>query len=214
MFHKKLADGLFGENTYIIGKAGHCFVIDPGAGLEQILAAVRQSGMKLSGIILTHMHYDHVCTLDLLKTATGAPVMIHRLDATGLGDPAMNCSLLFGQNTKYSPPDILLSDGDWIKAGDMELKVIHTPGHTPGGICLMHDDRLFTGDTLFNMSIGRTDLGGGEETLLLRSIRDRLMIMADHTVLYPGHGKSSTIGEEKKKNPFLYSLETDRRETI
>lgn len=201
---KKMATGYFGENCYIIGDNSVCCVIDPGAPAADILKFVEDEGLRVKFIILTHMHYDHIISTDIVRKATGATVACHRLDAPLASDPVGNCSGLFGSNLKIEEPDILFEDGDIVTSGEIMLEIIHTPGHTRGSICIKNDKNLFTGDTLFCMSIGRTDLGGGDQTLLLDSIRNKLLVLPDDTIVYPGHGMNTDILNEKMKNSYLW----------
>ncbi len=205
--------GLLGSNCYImrVGDAG--VIIDAGADAGEIIGEVRKAGLAIKYLILTHGHIDHVISAAELKRIIGCRICIHKDDAPLLTDPKYSGSELFGIPIPPTDADVLLSDGDVLDIGDIQLEIIHTPGHTPGGICIKtsieaHDikstrDMLFTGDTLFRGSVGRTDLGRGNHTSLMRSIKDKLLILKPETVIYPGHGPSSTIGEEKAGNPFI-----------
>jgi glyoxylase-like metal-dependent hydrolase (beta-lactamase superfamily II) len=141
--------------------------------------------------------------MEELREKFDAKVLIHEADAESLSDPWYNGSMLFGLETVFKDADILLKDGDIITVGETKLEIIHTPGHTPGGICIKAGNCLFTGDTLFKLSIGRTDLGNGDENSLMDSLRNKLMKLEDDTVIYPGHGASSTIGYERHNNPYI-----------
>ncbi len=189
-------------NCYILAKApsAEAIIIDPGADYPKIKSALDEDNLKAQVIINTHGHIDHIGA----NHEFGVPVWIHRLDADLLMSPVKNGSLIFLQAAYKSPPaSRLLEDGEEIAVAGITLKVIHTPGHTPGGICLKVDDILFTGDTLFAGSVGRTDLPGGSQQKLVNSIKEKLLVFDDNTVIYPGHGPSSTIGDEKRTNPFL-----------
>ncbi len=203
MKYKRLTTGMLSSNCYIIGDRGEGVVIDPGAGCDEILDAALEIGLSVKYIILTHSHIDHMCSMEELCDRTGAKVLVHKDDAAALGDARYNGSALFGMVKRFKSPDLLLKDGDIIKVGDMELSIIHTPGHTPGGICIKAEDKLFTGDTLFKTSIGRTDLGNGDYDDIIASIKNKLMVLDDETIVCPGHGSASTIGYERQHNPFI-----------
>jgi len=196
----------FYSNCYIIGcdDTKEAVVIDPGGDADLILRILERNGLHLNYIINTHGHIDHIGANAEIKGATNCKVLIHKEDEKLLKDPLLNLSSLFMKDTSLcEKADRLLDDGDTIKFGNINLEVIHTPGHTPGGICLKMDECLFTGDTLFASSIGRTDLPGGSYEALIRSIKTRLLILDDSVIIYPGHGESSTIQKEMMSNPFL-----------
>ncbi|MEK6589395.1 MAG: MBL fold metallo-hydrolase [Nitrospinota bacterium] len=198
--------GALEANCYILGCKNHgkATVIDPGDNSEEILDFIKDKGLKLDCIINTHSHADHVGANGKVKEASGAPILIHKEDSDFLISEA-NRELAAFYGVNPSPrADRLLTDGDIIEiCPDISLKVIHTPGHSPGGICLLYDSILFTGDTLFSGSIGRSDLSGGSQDKLINSIKNKLMILDDNIKVFPGHGPSSTIGDEKKYNPFV-----------
>lgn len=188
-------------NCYVLGcqRTKEAIVIDPGGDYEKVKRRIEENGLKVKCIVNTHGHIDHIGA----NAEFGVPVWIHRLDADFLRDPAKSLSAAFGGLYISPPPSRLLEDGDEVKFGEISLRVIHTPGHTPGGISLKYDDIVFTGDTLFCGGVGRTDFPYSSEDLLFESIRERLLIFDDKTVIYPGHGPSSTIGEERRSNPFI-----------
>lgn len=192
-------------NCYIIGDIdkNEWAVIDPGADSEKILKIIKERNAKVKFIINTHGHPDHTGANNEIKEHTGAPIYIHRADATFLSTLFTRLGQLSGIKGSLSRPDNFLEEGEELSLGDIRLKIIHTPGHTRGGICLLCDSVLFSGDTLFAGSIGRTDLPGGSLSALVRSIREKLFSLPDEVVIYPGHGSSTTLGEEKKSNPFL-----------
>ncbi|MEW8979617.1 MAG: MBL fold metallo-hydrolase [Symbiobacterium sp.] len=197
--------GDFASNCYVVAcpETGKALVIDPGYPDPWIRRCVEENGLTVAQIVLTHGHLDHIGGVGWVKEWSGAPVCVHAADAPFLTDPFMNGSAYFGRHVTAPAPDRLLRDGDRVEAGSLSLEVIHTPGHSPGGICLHAPGHLFAGDTLFAGSIGRTDLYGGDFETLLRSIATRLLTLPPETVVYPGHGPTTTIGEEKEYNPFL-----------
>lgn len=203
MIFKRLPTGMLASNCYLVGDSGEGAVIDPGADSRDILKMVEEAGVKVKYIILTHVHLDHICSVDRVREKTGAKVAVHEADAAALLDSRTNGSTLFGLDNTFGKADILLKDGDILELGGLKLEIIHTPGHTPGGICIKAGNSVFTGDTLFRMSIGRTDLGNGDYDDIMVSLKDRLMKLDDDTVVYPGHGASSTIGYERKHNPYV-----------
>ncbi|AOQ24410.1 Hydroxyacylglutathione hydrolase GloC [Moorella thermoacetica] len=206
MFLKTLVVGPLGANCYLIGcpETGEGAVIDPGAEGERILAAAREAGLNIKQIINTHGHGDHIGANGAIKAATGAAILIHRADAHYLTDPGRNLSVLLGSREASPPADRLLEEDDTIAIGKtVTLRVIHTPGHTPGGICLHGEGLVFTGDTLFAGSIGRTDFPGGSYSQLISSIKEKLFTLDDALEVYPGHGPASTIGSERVDNPFF-----------
>lgn len=188
-------------NCYILAcsATGKAVVVDPGAEAEKITGRIKKRHLKIECIINTHGHIDHIGA----NAALGAPVYIHRLDADFLTLPELNLSGMLGAPLAFPAASLLLEDKQRLRIGDMELEVIHTPGHTPGGICLKTAGICFTGDTLFARGIGRTDLPYASEKAILDSIRGRLMSLDDRVVIYPGHGAPSTIGAERRNNPFI-----------
>lgn len=203
MILKRLPTGMLASNCYILGDKNEGIIIDPGANRGDILEMVKRTGFKIKYIILTHSHIDHIISVDEIRYKLNAKVLIHEAEGEFLSDPMKNGSVLFGVRETFSPADVLLKDGDVVNLEGLKLKIIHTPGHTPGGICIKVDDNLFTGDTLFNMSIGRTDLGDGDYDDLINSIKNKIMVLNDKIVVYPGHGTATTIGYERKHNPFI-----------
>jgi len=204
---KKLVVGPFASNCYIAGseKTAEGIIIDPGDDAETILREVDNLGLSIKSIVLTHRHLDHIGALKGVKEATGAEVAVHAQDADLQGQKSL--AMMFGVTfSPPPPPDQLLEDGDSIKVGDLDFKVLHTPGHSPGGICLLSDGVVFTGDTLFNYSIGRTDLPYGGLDQLMNSIKTALLVLPDETMVCPGHGPDTTIGHERQFNPFLSSF--------
>ena len=204
MILKRLVLGLFQTNCYIVGsessKAG--MVIDPAARANKILESIKDLGLDIKLIVLTHGHLDHVEALAEVKEATGAKVAIHTDDAYFLQKRPLNTSFGFPY-PDTSSPDRLLEDGDSLDVDDLQFLVLHTPGHSPGGICLLGHGVVFSGDTLFNYGIGRTDFPGCSYDQIMNSIYTKLMTLPDDTIVYPGHGPETTIGAERRGNPFL-----------
>lgn len=192
-------------NCYILAEdeAQEAIIIDPGDEPDKIKAFLKKHRLKAHWIINTHGHFDHIGADDEF----GVPVYIHRLDAALLKDPRLNLSGMFASGCTVKAQINTLEDGQELALGKIRLEVIHTPGHTPGGICLLlkgpRPEMLFSGDSLFYHGIGRTDFPGADEGVLIAAIKDKLLKLADDTLVYPGHGPSSTIGAEKKQNPFL-----------
>ncbi|MFZ3172278.1 MAG: MBL fold metallo-hydrolase [Carboxydocellales bacterium] len=197
--------GPIGANCYLIGceQTKEGAVIDPGDEGSRIVAKVKELGLNIKSIILTHGHIDHISAVDEVKKATSAQILIHQEDAKMLVDGNRNLSHMMGTNRGYSPADVLLKEGDVIKVGNLEIKVLHTPGHTLGGICLETEGIIISGDTLFEGSIGRSDFPGGSHEVLINSIKTKLLPYPDETKVYPGHGPSTSIGFERVNNPFF-----------
>jgi len=204
---KKLVVGPIAANCYIVGSEAtkEGMIVDPGAEAEQILKGVKELGFDIKFIVLTHGHMDHIGALKEVKEATGAEVAIHTNEAKSLHGRLLNN--LFGlAYPTPSPPDKLLKGGDSVDIGDLHFLVLHTPGHSPGGICLLGHEVVFSGDTLFNYGVGRSDFPGCSHSQLMNSIYTKLMILPDNTIVYPGHGPDTTIGAERRGNPFLQSF--------
>lgn len=201
MLIETLVVGFMEANCYIIGdeSTGEVFIVDPGADYGRIKKVVDVNNLKPLAVINTHGHGDHIGA----DKEWNLPIWIHRLDADFLQDPSKNLSGVFGFLLKTKAATRLLEDRDILKIGRHTLEVIHTPGHTPGSICLKGDGAVFTGDTLFYEGIGRTDLAYGSEEDILRSVKERLFVLDDDYIVYPGHGPSTTIGHEKANNPFI-----------
>lgn len=206
MFLKSLQVGMLSSNCYILGdeKNKKAVIIDPGGNAEDILSIVEKEGFTVELILLTHGHMDHMAGLEEVRAATGAKVAIHEDDAPMLLSSAQNLSeYMMGQKSSLAPAEIELKDAEKLSVGDLILEIIHTPGHTPGSISIKVDNIIFTGDTLFAGSIGRSDFPGGSFEQLMASIKTKLLIQNDDVVIYPGHGIRSTIKQEKATNPFL-----------
>lgn len=205
LYVRSLVVSPYGTNCYLVGsEKPDAVVIDPGGDGDLILDAADAEGLRITAIVNTHGHGDHIGANADLKDRFGCPVLIHEADAGFLTDPEVNLSAWLGAEPVISPAaDRLLHEGDEIEVGAAAFRVIHTAGHTPGGICLYTEGHLFAGDTLFAGSIGRTDFPGGSMDQLIRGIREKLLVLPDDTVVYPGHGPATTIGAEKTGNPYL-----------
>ena len=211
MILKNFVVGQLETNCYILGdeKSKDALCIDPGGRVDEIIAAVNKAKLSIKYIINTHAHFDHVGGNGPLKKITGAKLAIHSEDVMLLESVALQ-GAEFGTDAVPSPsPDILLKDGDTIKVGNLMVSVIHTPGHSQGGICLFlkltdnNEEILFTGDTIFAGSIGRTDLPGGSYKDIIASIKSKILPLGDDVRILPGHGPETTIGREKRFNQFL-----------
>lgn len=209
MIIKQITVGMLQVCCYIVScsETSEAAVIDPGGDEEKILSYCRDHNLNVKYIIATHGHPDHVCGNGRLKEETGADIVMHRDDAVFFRQPEVIEYFSMLGLPKSPKPDKLVADGDIISFGNEKLEVLHTPGHTPGGICLYNKPNCFTGDTLFAGGVGRTDFPGGSTQELLDSIRNRLLTLPEETVIWPGHGyggSKSTIGTEAGSNPFLH----------
>jgi glyoxylase-like metal-dependent hydrolase (beta-lactamase superfamily II) len=207
MIHKGLEVGLLQVNCYILGdeETKEAVVIDPGGNEEDILEVLNQHNLQLKLIIDTHGHFDHVDANLPLKEATGAAIAIHELDAMMLGKPSAEAMFFTGNRLRLSQADILLKEDDVLSFGPYRLKVLHTPGHTPGHISLVMEGHpyVYVGDLLFQGSIGRTDFPGGNFDHLIAAVRTKIFPLGDHYTVFPGHGPVTTVGQERKYNPFF-----------
>ncbi len=199
-----LVVGRLQTNCYVLQSGNESVVIDAGDEADRILSFLKDLKIRPKLIIATHTHFDHVLAVQALRSATGAPFAIHKQDLLMLESMQERVHRFMG--LKVPPPpkaDRFLAHGDVVKVGDETMHVLHTPGHSPGSISLAGKGYVFTGDALFNQSIGRTDLPGGDFDALIRSIKDQLFQLEDETMVYPGHGPETTIGDEKLANPFV-----------
>ncbi|UMZ73245.1 MBL fold metallo-hydrolase [Natranaerofaba carboxydovora] len=205
MIIKRIMAGPLGANCYVIGceETKEGAIIDPGGRDKEIIDQVEKEGLEIKWVINTHAHSDHIAGNEYVLDHTGAKLVIHEDDEKFLMSPNLNLSSFTGDHIEGPEPDRKVVDGDVIEFGNISLKVLHTPGHSPGCICLLKDDVLFSGDTIFREGIGRPDLPGGNQNTLLNSIKTVLDKLDDDTVIYPGHGEATSVKHEKKNNPFL-----------
>jgi glyoxylase-like metal-dependent hydrolase (beta-lactamase superfamily II) len=205
----RLVLGEFENNCYIARSsdtAADCLIIDTGLDVQPLLKFLDRAKLTPVAVILTHGHIDHIAGVEpLRKKFPSIPVYIHKLDAEMLGDAATNLSIITGSPLTAGKADHLIDEGDIIEKAGVKLRVIHTPGHTPGGICFYSekDGIIFVGDTLFAGSVGRTDFPNGSMKKLIEGIKHKLLTLPEDTIVYPGHGPETTIGREKADNPFL-----------
>lgn len=201
MVIKRIPAGIYAANCYIImdEHTKESVVMDPGGDEDDIISAIEAMEAKVKYIVLTHGHADHTGGALQLKKKYNAPIAISKMDE----DLMINGAFMFGTFGRETKADINLSEGDKIYIGNIEILCLETPGHTPGGMCYVAENSVFTGDTLFTGSIGRTDLPGGDFDTIIKSIKEKLMILDENIIVYPGHGPQSTIRREKESNPFL-----------
>jgi len=196
--------GRLQTNCYILASKGEALVVDPGDEATRILRYVNDLKAKLKTIVATHTHFDHVLGVTELKTQTGAHFLVHKDDLETLEAMQERVRMFFGLKVPAPPKvDSFLEESDSLNFGGETLKILHTPGHSPGSISLVGDGYVITGDALFNQSIGRTDLPGGDFDTLINSIKSKLFALPDDTMVYPGHGPETSIGDEKLANPFV-----------
>ncbi len=203
---KRLILGPVSTNCYVFcdTERGKALVIDPAESADVIADTAKNDGCEIEKVILTHGHYDHTDGLsELLKLAPGATVYAHEKSSYVLNDSSVSRSRKIGDDFEAVVPDKTVEDGDIIPFGSFEFKVIYTPGHTIDSMCLMLDDMIFCGDTVFRHSIGRTDMPTGSFEQEIQSIKTKLMPLDDNIMLYPGHGESTSVGEERRNNPFI-----------
>ncbi len=207
MIVEQIVVGPLQTNCYIVVDegTGEAIVIDPGGDADRILAAVERLNAAVRMVVNTHGHFDHIMANREVLEATGAPLAIHPADANMLSNPLRSFSFFLGNFRPSPPATVSLEEGAHLRVGSAVLQVLHTPGHSPGSISLWCADEgvLFSGDALFNLGIGRADFPGGSYKVLLQSIRQKLFTLPDETVVYSGHGPKTTIGYERRHNPFL-----------
>lgn len=201
---KMIPCGILKTNCYVLSdekKQG--LIIDPGADSGTILDYVQGEGISVKYIVNTHGHWDHIGANIPVAKATGAAILIHELDKDFLEEERLNLSQAFGVVGRGGVAGEILTDGDMVAVGDISLEVMHTPGHTRGSISLLGEGMVFSGDALFKGSIGRTDLPTGNMEAMTNSLAKKLLALPNETVVYPGHGKPTTIGAEKENNPYI-----------
>jgi hydroxyacylglutathione hydrolase len=217
LIHEILPVGMLQCNCHIVGDpvTREAIVIDPGEEVDRILAAIKRHGLTVNAILNTHAHIDHVGGLKKMRVATGAPVLMHRDDLELYRNLEMQAEWIGFKAPQMAEVDDFLQESSPIRWGGYELRVIHTPGHSKGSVCLylpraagssrriIEPETLFAGDTLFAGSIGRTDLWGGSFEEIMRSLRGKVLTLPDEVVVFPGHGPATTIGQERETNPFL-----------
>lgn len=219
LVHEILPVGLLQCNCSVVGdpETGEAVVIDPGDEVDRILEVIGRHKLAVRAILNTHAHIDHVGGLSKMRQATGAPVLMHVDDFQLYKGLDMQAAWIGMRAPEITQVDGWLREGDTVRWGGFEMRVLHTPGHTQGSVCLYLPQRsaaseektqriLFAGDTLFQGSIGRTDLWGGSFDLILRSLKSKLLTLPDDTAVFPGHGPATTIGQERERNPFLRGL--------
>lgn len=205
MIFEAMAVGSYLSNCYIVGseETKEAAIIDPGADFNKIEKKLQEHGLIPKIIILTHAHGDHIGAVQDFVNKYNTMVYIHKDDAHMLKDGNENFSRMITGKSLSITPDVELNDKDEIKLGELNFEIIHTPGHTRGGICIKVENIMMTGDTLFNKSIGRTDFPGGSFDEIIKSIKEKIFKLSDDTVIYPGHNSPSTIKSEKMGNPFV-----------
>lgn len=200
--------GPYQTNAYIARNddSTDCLIVDTGLESQPLINILQEQKLNPKGLLLTHGHIDHIEGVGLIKeNYPEIKVYIHADDADMLVDPMKNLSAMFGQNFTTSPADIIVKDNEELEISSIKLKVLHTPGHTPGGVSYYcpKENILFAGDTLFEESVGRSDFPGGNPRQLTKSVKEKLFTLPDNTTVLPGHGEQTTIGHEKKHNPFI-----------
>jgi hydroxyacylglutathione hydrolase len=202
--------GVAVTNAYLLidDTAKNGVVVDPGVSPGKLVKRIRKLGLSIEAILLTHAHFDHIAGLEEVRIETGAPVYIHDLEQDWLGDPNKNLSALWPglDLVRCRPAERVLKGGETLHLLGREVKVLHTPGHSPGSLSYVFGSAVFSGDVLFKDGIGRFDLPGGDYDTLMKSINEKLMELPEETAVYPGHGPQTTIGREQAHNPHVTGL--------
>ena len=203
---KKIISGRLEVNCYIVYDSCtlNAVIVDPGEDGDKVIRAVEEGGFKPEMLINTHGHYDHILSDEQIRKKFNIPLAAHKDEVVMLSDSFHNASAIFGSPGSVSKPEIILDDNQEIKLSFVSFKVIHTPGHSKGGICLLFDDFIITGDTLFAGTIGRTDFPGGEYQDMMKSI-EKIKNLKNSLIIYPGHGSQTTLANELRHNPYLKS---------
>lgn len=201
----RIPAGIYAANCYIIYSENtrEGIIVDPGGDVNDLLKNVEENNITLKYIVLTHGHGDHIGGVQELKDKLNIPLLVHEDDLELLEDASKNLSSIMAMGSVELNAERLLKDGDIIEFGVLKAEVLHTPGHTKGGICLKINGHLLSGDTLFKGSIGRSDLLGGDYKTLINSIKDKILVLPDDTIVLSGHGQPTTVGKERTFNPFL-----------
>ncbi len=203
MIVEKIEVGKLATNCYLAGSPEALIVIDPGDEAERILAYVSEKGYKVKYVVLTHCHYDHIGAAAAILNATGAKLILGEKEKENYQNRRVSLCGYFSATPELKEPDRLVCEGDTITSGEYTFTVLETPGHTSGSMSLLCEDKLFSGDTLFYLSVGRADFPTGDMDVLVSSIREKLFTLPDSATVYPGHGEVTNIGFEKLHNPFL-----------
>lgn len=195
-------------NSYILADSGEAMVVDPFA-TDEIISTIKEQNLELKFIVITHGHFDHIIGIDTLKNAfPGAKILIHPKDMDKPGNSEKNLSVMFGTNVKITSPMSSIKEGDSVKLGHTIIKVLDTPGHTEGSIVLLAGNNMISGDTLFKDSVGRTDFPGSDQSDMKNSLK-KIMALEDTLKVYPGHGESTILSDEKKNNSYLKSIQEE-----
>lgn len=198
--------GLMGVNCYIVGDKSEAIIVDPGSDAKKIIGILKENEITAKYIVLTHCHFDHIMAVEKLIEALGVKLIACQAEKENLIDSSINYTDKYSRKPIELTADIYLSDGDCITSGNFSFKAIETPGHTSGSMCLYCEQNklVLSGDTLFYASVGRCDLATGNEQSLVKSIKEKLFLLPDDTLVLPGHGEDTSIGFEKANNPFIY----------
>jgi len=198
--------GIMGVNCYIVGDKNEAIIIDPGSDAKKILNILNENEITAKYIVLTHCHFDHILAVESLMQKLDVKLIACQSEKENLLDPSVNYTDKYSRTPVKLAADMYVKDSDVLKSGEYEFKVIETPGHTSGGMCLYckGENLLISGDTLFYASVGRCDLATGNEQTLIKSIKEKLFVLPDDTLVLPGHGEDTSIGFEKANNPFIY----------
>lgn len=206
MLNIKLPVGIMGVNCYILGDLNEALIVDPGSNHEAIIETLKKENINAKYIVLTHCHFDHIMAVEPLIEKIGVKVIACQKEKENLLSPAVNYTDRYSRKPLSISANIYVSDGDEVKSGEYCFKVIETPGHTSGSMCLYceNEKTLVSGDTLFYQSVGRCDLATGNDVTLVKSIKEKLFALPDDITVLPGHGENTTIRYEKTNNPFIY----------